>query len=47
MANFMEMLDYYKRHEIAEVEGDILKAIVAKNMEKARKYNKNLTIKLF
>jgi len=47
MANFMEMLDYYKRHEIAEVEGDILKVIVAKNMEKARKYNKNLIIKLF
>ncbi len=42
MAHFMEMLDYYKRLEIAEVEGDLLKAITAKNMEKARKYYKKL-----
>lgn len=42
MAHFMEMLDYYKRLEIAEVEGDLLKAIAAKNMEKARKYYKKL-----
>jgi len=42
MAHFMEMLDYYKRLEIAEVEGDLLKAIVSKHMEKIRKYYKKL-----
>jgi hypothetical protein len=42
MAHFMETLDYYKRLAIAEVEGDLLKAIAAKNMEKARKYYKKL-----
>lgn len=42
MAHFMEMLDYYKRLEVAEVEGDLLKAVVAKNMEKIRKYYKKL-----
>jgi hypothetical protein len=42
MAHFMEMLDYYKRLEVAEIEGDILKAVVAKNMDKIRKYHKKL-----
>jgi hypothetical protein len=42
MAHFMEMLDYYKRLDVAEIEGDILKAIAAKNMEKVRKYYKKL-----
>jgi hypothetical protein len=42
MAHFMETLDYYKRLEIAEVEGDLLKAVVAKNMEKIQKYYKKL-----
>ncbi len=40
MAHFMEMLDYYKRLELAEVEGDLLKAIVAKNLERIMKYYK-------
>ncbi|MBM4141694.1 MAG: DUF1090 domain-containing protein [Nitrospira sp.] len=43
MAHFMETLDYYKRLEIAEVEGDLMKAVVSKNMEKIQKYYKKLT----
>lgn len=42
MAHFMEMLDYYKRLEVAEIEGDMLKAIAAKNIEKIIKYGKKL-----
>ncbi|HZV47100.1 MAG TPA: DUF5661 family protein [Thermodesulfovibrionales bacterium] len=42
MAHFMEMLDYYKRLQVAEVEGDILKAVVAKNMQKIQKYYRKL-----
>jgi hypothetical protein len=42
MAHFMEMLDYYKRLDVAEIEGDLLKAVAAKNMEKALKYYKKL-----
>ncbi len=43
MAHFMEMLDYYKRLDVAEIEGDLLKAIAAKNMDKAGNYYKKLT----
>ena len=32
LAHFKESLDYYKRHEVAELEGDLLKAIVAKDL---------------
>ncbi len=42
MAHFMEMLDYYKRLDVAETEGDLLKAIAANNVKKARKYYKKL-----
>jgi len=42
MAHFMETLDYYKRLEIAEVEGDLLKAVIVKDMKKIRKYYKKL-----
>lgn len=42
MAHFMEMLDYYQRLDVAEIEGDILKAVVAKNMEKVQKYYRKL-----
>ena len=42
MAHFMEMLDYYKRLEVAEIEGDIHKAVIAKNMNKIQKYAKKL-----
>jgi hypothetical protein len=43
MAHFMEMLDYYKRLEVAEIEGDLLKAIVSKNLAKIQKYYKKLS----
>jgi hypothetical protein len=42
MAHFMEMLDYYKRLDVAEIEGDLLKAVTAKNMDKIQKYYKKL-----
>ena len=38
MAHFMEMLDYYKRLEVAEIEGDLLKAIKAQDMGKIQRY---------
>jgi hypothetical protein len=34
LAHFKETLDYYQRLEVAEIEGDLLKAIVNKNNEK-------------
>ena len=43
MAHFMETLDYYKRLEIAEAEGDLLKAVLAKNMQKVGKYYRKIT----
>ncbi|MGB9716658.1 MAG: DUF5661 family protein [Thermodesulfovibrionales bacterium] len=43
MAHFMEMLDYYRRLEVAEIEGDLLKAIIAKDMNKIQKYYNKLT----
>lgn len=42
MAHFKEMLDYYKRLEVAEIEGDLLKAISTKDMVKIQKYSKKL-----
>jgi hypothetical protein len=42
MAHFREMLDYYKRLDVAEIEGDLLKAVTAKNMNKIQKYYKKL-----
>lgn len=42
MAHFMEMADYYKRLEVAEIEGDLLKAIIAKDMNKIHKYYNKL-----
>ena len=35
LAHFKESLDYYQRLEVAEIEGDILKAVVSKNAPKA------------
>jgi hypothetical protein len=34
LAHFKETLDYYDRLEVAELEGDLLKAVAAKNPEK-------------
>lgn len=43
MAHFKESLDYYKRLEVTEIEGDLLKAIVAKkDMAKVRTLYKKL-----
>lgn len=42
MAHFMEMLDYYGRLEVAELEGDLMKAIQRKDMTKAAKYYRRL-----
>ena len=43
MAHFMEMLDYYKRLDVAEAEGDLLKAVVSGNMQKVKKYYRKIT----
>ncbi len=34
LAHFKETLDYYQRLEVAEIEGDLLKAIISKNAAK-------------
>ncbi|MCW4031715.1 MAG: hypothetical protein NWE80_05055 [Candidatus Bathyarchaeota archaeon] len=34
LAHFKESLDYYQRLEVAEIEGDLLKAVASKNTEK-------------
>jgi hypothetical protein len=46
LAHLKEMLDYYTRLEVAELEGDVLKALNADNKEKlADKYSKLLQAK--
>jgi hypothetical protein len=41
LAHLKEMLDYYKRLDVAELEGDLLKAMLANDMEKTKaKYKK-------
>ncbi len=41
MAHFKESLDYYQRLEVAELEGDLLKALIAGDSQKAKdKYQK-------
>ncbi len=42
IAHFEETLDYYDRLEVAELEGDILKAVLAGNSEKLLRYYKKL-----
>lgn len=42
MAHLKETLDYYKRLEVAELEGDLMKALSAGNMKKAKDYYKRL-----
>jgi len=47
LAHFQESLDYYKRLEVAEIEGDLLKAVVKKNTPKIEAlYRKLITAKL-
>ena len=42
LAHLKETLDYYQRLDVAEIEGDLLKAIRAKDMDKAMDKFKNL-----
>jgi hypothetical protein len=42
LAHLKEMMDYYERLEVAELEGDLLKATLAKDPAKIRKYFKRL-----
>ncbi|UCG39471.1 MAG: hypothetical protein JSV00_04410 [bacterium] len=43
VAHFREMLDYYLRLEVAEIEGDIFKALLAGNVEKVAAKQKKLS----
>ena len=41
IAHLKETMDYYERIDVAEMEGDLLKAVLSKNMEKIQsKYKK-------
>jgi Protein of unknown function (DUF5661) len=42
LAHMKESLDYYKLLDVAEAEGDLMQAIAAGNVEKARKYFRKL-----
>ena len=42
LAHLKEMMDYYERLEVAEMEGDLLKAIIAKNLNKIEEKYKKL-----
>jgi hypothetical protein len=42
LAHFKESLDYYQRLEVAEIEGDILKAVVNKNASKVEALHRKL-----
>lgn len=42
LAHFKESLDYYKLLEVAEVEGDLAKAVAANDPAKVRKYFQKL-----
>ena len=47
LAHLKETMDYYQRLDVAELEGDLLKAMVAKDLTKAAdKYRKLLKAKL-
>lgn len=43
MAHFMESLDYYQRLEVAELEGDLLKAVSSGDIKKIKGYSKRLS----
>lgn len=44
LAHLKEMMDYYERLEVAEIEGDLLKAIRSKNLEKIESKFKKLAV---
>ena len=43
IAHLKETMDYYQRIDVAEMEGDLLKAILSKNIEKIESKYKKLT----
>jgi hypothetical protein len=43
LAHFKESLDYYRLLEVAELEGDLLKAVVKGDAAKIREYYKRLS----
>lgn len=43
MAHFMESLDYYRRLEVAELEGDLMKAVAARDARKTKGYYKRVS----
>ena len=43
LAHMKETLDYYERLDVAEVEGDLLKAVLSKNLDKIEAKYKKLT----
>jgi hypothetical protein len=42
MAHFKESLDYYKLLDVAELEGDLVKAVAAGDAAKIKKYYRRL-----
>jgi hypothetical protein len=42
LAHLKEAMDYYERLEVAEIEGDLLKAVMAKNLDKIEEKYKKL-----
>ena len=42
LAHLKETMDYYERLEVAEIEGDLLKAVLAKNLKKIKEKYKKL-----
>ena len=44
MAHFMETPDYYRLLDVAELEGDLLKALAAGDIEKAKAKHKKLSL---
>jgi uncharacterized protein YaaW (UPF0174 family) len=42
LAHLKETMDYYERLDVAEIEGDLLKAILAKNLKKVEEKYKKL-----
>lgn len=44
LAHLKEMMDYYERLEVAELEGDLLKATLAKDPVKIKQYFKRLAL---
>lgn len=42
LAHLKEAMDYYERLEVAEIEGDLLKAVIAKNLNKIEEKYKKL-----